>query len=1603
MTRILRLLLIAAVAWPLCHSAAAQDAVTLLPAAQENVTQHDGRPDQGIRKVENQVRHNHKALDCAKPATSTGVQPTEVAKPKTSKPQVATGKELKSPVALKAQGKMNAPAVGPGVVLKAPPSGVTAEEWLIQTDWYDNGAYTSSSETGWILGTFGFNTVNVAIANGKVYIQGLSKYVRDGWIEGTISGTTVTFASGQDYGVDSDGNHHYFVGEKSQAVSNVTFSYDATNGILTQTAKNYINESQVTSGNNVLNGYGYHENMVLTKIKTKEMVTLTADEIRELPGFTYKYPINVANPTNDGTLLDVVEVTDELSAGHAIALLRAVYTNQDLPGPYYRGYTAAGQEEGSVSYSAVGSVTVESTSYENTGEDDYGYKYYKELLNGIDYGNTAGWDIGPKTQIQTAMFPAGDGSSTSHYKYFLLNGDSQSYYHQTQYAYFDPTDYRPNQEGYTLLLVEMQDNFKTSDVWDATNEKYKTFSTDPYQNLVQFMMKTVKSVRLLTESKRTGTNVDQGTLFKIDANKINRFFIISKGQSRYYKSSYVSTWGSFNYCDEPHFGLYRNANQSTYYFGYNDKDAEPLFYHMFEQFSPAMATNGDAKADIYKTLVTGLDATGTDKTGFPVYHDCLTVPYAEAEKIDATTGTGKGHEFKMLGDNDPLTSAPDVRDLLFFVPDYRLLYHTNTTYPDGSTQSRDNAVFTNDETIAQQFVYYNQDHAPRMDMYVIHLNPIEGEQVELNGVMQHVYQLELNWLSNMSTFLPAEEQEFSLWRIVTDANGATEYQPVYRVNAMGQYLDADGNVTTDPNEYVPVTMSGIYSLNELDYYDYVPMDATGKEVTYAVRGQDKDHWLSLQYSNAESYLIPGYDKNVRMTLKIDSDNSSKFDIQNEKNNYWNEIAVANNKGTSVTANFLKVGTVIKFSRWNHVITPGDSTVVATAEVVEKTNSTIKVKMTYFGQETFSGSRASENQEYFTFTYPTGQQEGVVEFGNWHFFDNFSVDVSMNAHPNSYVYRAYFEAAESFDLDELDENNQPIKSKDVFSNQRLFKVFKTDPSVNEPLTLDDVLADDHMSVTIPDNSKYAITAERSPLSELWRYEICRWPESGQVPSTFTYFGDVQNQGDEGYSTTFGLDSYKITGNVAAAEGMNVTNVELEDKELKDNGGAYYYVPQAVVYTKRIDDNTYGAPRANTALGKLDVEVVTPSETYPLMSESKWQDGNKWYSYYNILLSFKALNVPEGYELYKVRAWRNVDNTNNILKENTEMFPTRAARISGIDENGWYLYEDINYGDQLTLPENDGTFLTMSKANLKNQNAPKLGERSVAIAKPQNPGVTTEAEPLFADAVEGETRATFGAERLKLSDNDQYGSLEELNAEFKVRAYFTRSDNPLTNKEPGESMPKVLYVLGDGKTIHWWTSQSIANLYSTDGKVYTGNVTITKAVADNDSYGYFGFTTKLGNNWDAINAYRIGAWTEKYNWGGNYIVEDGDFGETLKLDDGEQGRGRSFKILPGTYKMKVTLDGDTKNLVITPAPANAPRAGELTGSDFDYYVAEGTVEFSSKDYDNIPTGIVQNLNTCQPVGVKYYNPAGIESDTPFKGVNIVVTRYSDGSTTTTKVLK
>lgn len=73
----------------------------------------------------------------------------------------------------------------------------------------------------------------------------------------------------------------------------------------------------------------------------------------------------------------------------------------------------------------------------------------------------------------------------------------------------------------------------------------------------------------------------------------------------------------------------------------------------------------------------------------------------------------------------------------------------------------------------------------------------------------------------------------------------------------------------------------------------------------------------------------------------------------------------------------------------------------------------------------------------------------------------------------------------------------------------------------------------------------------------------------------------------------------------------------------------------------------------------------------------------------------------------------------------------------------------------------------------------------------------------------------------------------------------------------------------------------------------------------------------------------------------------------------------------------------------------RAEETNGQM--YYVVESTFEWT-----NIPTS-VNEINAANEVSKTYFNAQGIKSDKPFNGVNIVITRYSDGSVRTTKVIK
>ena len=117
---------------------------------------------------------------------------------------------------------------------------------------------------------------------------------------------------------------------------------------------------------------------------------------------------------------------------------------------------------------------------------------------------------------------------------------------------------------------------------------------------------------------------------------------------------------------------------------------------------------------------------------------------------------------------------------------------------------------------------------------------------------------------------------------------------------------------------------------------------------------------------------------------------------------------------------------------------------------------------------------------------------------------------------------------------------------------------------------------------------------------------------------------------------------------------------------------------------------------------------------------------------------------------------------------------------------------------------------------------------------------------------------------------------------------------------------------------------------------------------------------------------------------------------KLSDGENIKAKFYVRIYFTPE-------DNPAVVETATSQGAPRRADtaLTPADFDYYVAEGECEVDLTS--GIITG-VNNVNVSRDIqSVTYVNPMGQVSSRPFSGVNIIVTRYSDGTSTTRKVIR
>ncbi len=140
-------------------------------------------------------------------------------------------------------------------------------------------------------------------------------------------------------------------------------------------------------------------------------------------------------------------------------------------------------------------------------------------------------------------------------------------------------------------------------------------------------------------------------------------------------------------------------------------------------------------------------------------------------------------------------------------------------------------------------------------------------------------------------------------------------------------------------------------------------------------------------------------------------------------------------------------------------------------------------------------------------------------------------------------------------------------------------------------------------------------------------------------------------------------------------------------------------------------------------------------------------------------------------------------------------------------------------------------------------------------------------------------------------------------------------------------------------------------------------------------------------DGVNGWNLkGAFTAKWDYN---TVDGTTYGKPSNMES-----AKNYGVIFHAVVVR-KADGGANN---APRRANAdPNPGESMSDRFDVY----PLDYSGGD-DN-KTAVLDLQSVKSVVSVRYYNVMGMESEQPFEGINIVVTRYSDGSASTVKVLR
>jgi hypothetical protein len=288
-----------------------------------------------------------------------------------------------------------------------------------------------------------------------------------------------------------------------------------------------------------------------------------------------------------------------------------------------------------------------------------------------------------------------------------------------------------------------------------------------------------------------------------------------------------------------------------------------IFWPMYEEFSPQSAklVGASTTVDFFDRMMEG--------NIYDVVHDCAGV-------------IQNRHEFSLAGEEG--TDDYAFTAMNFFIPDYRLKYwvgrdslYNNGSYTYYDIDGRDmNAMYKVDGSSLRDvsayysnYAQYNPDYAPKVGIYKITLSATAtfvGNETNPDHTPGNLnYVVTLQWVSSLN-----------------EMSGTTVPQ-TYTIycfdNVTGEKFELEATGVTNPTGQTTVSY-------------LVPQREHSYTIEYIVQGSpnDSDHPTFVAWSNRDFVVIPGWDDFVGLQL----DHHESDFVSNEMANYYrNFLEVVN--------------------------------------------------------------------------------------------------------------------------------------------------------------------------------------------------------------------------------------------------------------------------------------------------------------------------------------------------------------------------------------------------------------------------------------------------------------------------------------------------------------------------------------------------------------------------------------------------------------------------------------------------------------------------------------------------------------------------------------